>query len=208
LITDVCNKHNINIIGLHAHSGSGIKNPDNWCELFKKLLSIKKNFTNVQFIDIGGGLAVTDVMDQNPLDLKLLDKQLSNIKSNHNIKLFAEPGRYLVANAGILLARVTQLKEKGNINYLGIATGMNSLIRPALYGAYHQIVNLSKIDHSSDVLYSIVGPICETGDRIGRDRWMPKAEEGDIILIANAGAYGKVMSSNYNLRGSAEEVLI
>lgn len=208
LITDVCNKHKINIIGLHAHSGSGIKNPDNWCELFKKLLSIKKIFTNVQFIDIGGGLAVTDVMDQNPLDLKLLDKQLSNIKSNHNIKLFAEPGRYLVANAGILLARVTQLKEKGNINYLGIATGMNSLIRPALYGAYHQIVNLSKIDHSSDVLYSIVGPICETGDRIGRDRWMPKAEEGDIILIANAGAYGKVMSSNYNLRGSAEEVLI
>ena len=208
LIAEICNKFNINIIGLHAHSGSGIKNPDNWCDLFKKLLSIKKSFKNVQFIDIGGGLAVTDVIDQNPIDLKLLDSQLSTIKSKHNIKLFAEPGRYLVANAGILLARVTQLKEKGNINYLGIATGMNSLIRPALYGAYHQIVNLSKIDHSCDVLYSIVGPICETGDRIGRDRWMPKAEEGDIILIANTGAYGKVMSSNYNLRGSAGELLI
>jgi bifunctional diaminopimelate decarboxylase / aspartate kinase len=119
-----------------------------------------------------------------------------------------EPGRYLVADAGVLLARVTQQKDKGAIRYLGIDTGMNSLIRPALYDAWHEIVNLSRLDEAATALYQVVGPICESGDVLGTDRRLPEAQEGDVVLIAQAGAYGKVMSSHYNLRAEADEVVI
>jgi diaminopimelate decarboxylase/aspartate kinase len=119
-----------------------------------------------------------------------------------------EPGRYLVAEAGVLLARVNQLKEKGHDHYAGLATGMNSLIRPALYGAYHEIVNLSRLDETSDRNYRIVGPICESGDVLGESRLLPECREGDVLLIANTGAYGRVMSSHYNRREPAEELII
>jgi diaminopimelate decarboxylase/aspartate kinase len=103
---------------------------------------------------------------------------------------------------------VTQTKVKGELQYVGIDTGMNSLIRPALYGAYHEIVNLSRSGVAATELTTVVGPICETGDRLGSDRLMPIAHEGDVILIANAGAYGYVMGSNYNLRAPAAELVI
>jgi diaminopimelate decarboxylase/aspartate kinase len=119
-----------------------------------------------------------------------------------------EPGRYLVADAGVLLARTTQQKGKGAFRYLGIDTGMNSLIRPALYDAWHEIVNLTQLDQPATALYQVVGPICESGDVLGTDRRLPEANEGDVMLIAQVGAYGKVMSSPYNLRDEAEEVVI
>jgi diaminopimelate decarboxylase/aspartate kinase len=113
-----------------------------------------------------------------------------------------------VATAGVLLARVTQLKGKGAVRYVGIATGMNSLIRPALYGAYHEIVNLTRLGSPAEQLFTVVGPICETGDVLAHDRLMPWSEEGDVLLLANAGAYGYVMSSRYNLREPAREIVI
>jgi diaminopimelate decarboxylase/aspartate kinase len=119
-----------------------------------------------------------------------------------------EPGRYLVADAGVLLTRVTQQKGKGSWRYLGVDTGMNSLIRPALYDAWHEIVNLTRLDEPATALYQVVGPICESGDVIGSDRRLPEAKEGDVVLIAQAGAYGKVMSSPYNLRDEAEEIIL
>jgi diaminopimelate decarboxylase/aspartate kinase len=119
-----------------------------------------------------------------------------------------EPGRYLVADAGVLLARVTQTKGKGSWRYLGVDTGMNSLIRPALYDAWHEIANLTRLDEPATGLFQVVGPICESGDVLGSDRRLPEPQEGDVILIAQAGAYGKVMSSPYNLRGETEEVVI
>jgi diaminopimelate decarboxylase/aspartate kinase len=119
-----------------------------------------------------------------------------------------EPGRYLVADAGVLLMRVTQQKDKGGFRYLGVDTGMNSLIRPALYDAWHKIVNLSRLGEPATALYQVVGPICESGDVLGTDRRLQEAQEGDVILIAQAGAYGKVMSSHYNLRDEAHEVVI
>ena len=119
-----------------------------------------------------------------------------------------EPGRYLVAAAGVLLARVTQLKSKGEVRYVGVATGMNSLIRPALYGSYHEIVNLTRADDPATELVNIVGPICESADVLGHDRLLPLTREGDVLLIANAGAYGFAMSSHYNLREPATELLI
>jgi len=124
------------------------------------------------------------------------------------VDVWLEPGRYLVAEAGVLLARVTQLKSKGEQHYLGLATGMNSLIRPALYGAYHRIVNLSRLSEKPSVRYTVVGPICESGDVLGESRMLPPAQEGDVMLIANAGAYGRVMASHYNRRAPAEELVI
>jgi diaminopimelate decarboxylase/aspartate kinase len=124
------------------------------------------------------------------------------------IEIWLEPGRFIVAQAGVLIARVTQTKGKGDMSYVGLCTGMNSLIRPALYGAYHEIVNLSRLDETPTNVVTIVGPICETGDRLGSDRLLPPTEEGDVLVIANAGAYGYVMSSQYNLRPPATEVLL
>jgi diaminopimelate decarboxylase/aspartate kinase len=123
-------------------------------------------------------------------------------------ELWLEPGRYVIAEAGVLLATVTQLKGKGDVQYVGISTGMNSLIRPALYGAYHEIANLSRVGEAATEIVNVVGPICETGDRLGSDRLLPPSREGDVIAIANAGAYGYVMSSGYNQREPAKEVVI
>jgi len=122
--------------------------------------------------------------------------------------LWMEPGRYLVAEAGVLLARVTQTKRKGDVHYVGVDAGMNSLIRPALYEAWHEIVNLSRLDAPADELVQIVGPICESGDVLGNNRRLPMCREGDVILIAEAGAYGAVMASRYNLREPAMEDML
>jgi diaminopimelate decarboxylase/aspartate kinase len=134
---------------------------------------------------------------------------LAALKAAHpSHTLWIEPGRYLVAEAGVLLAQVTQLKGKGEVQYVGVATGMNSLIRPALYGSHHEILNLSRLDDLATEVVNIVGPICESGDQLGLDRLLPPTEEGDVLLIANAGAYGRAMSSTYNLREPAAEFLI
>ncbi|MCH7980921.1 MAG: hypothetical protein IID59_05400 [Proteobacteria bacterium] len=144
-----------------------------------------------------------------PFDLARLDETLAEIKAAYpQYALWIEPGRFLVARAGVLLTRVTQIKGKGDMRYVGVGTGMNSLVRPALYGAYHEIVNLTRVDEAPSQTVTIVGPICETGDRLGTDRLLPPSREGDVILIANAGAYGYVMSSNYNRREVAREIVI
>jgi diaminopimelate decarboxylase/aspartate kinase len=140
------------------------------------------------------------------VDLGQLDTLLRAVRAEHpHLEVWLEPGRYLVSAAGVLLARVTQLKSKGEVRYVGIATGMNSLIRPALYGAYHEIANLTRVDEPATELVSVVGPICESADVLGHDRLLPPTHEGDVLLIANAGAYGHAMSSQYNLRAPAPE---
>jgi diaminopimelate decarboxylase/aspartate kinase len=163
----------------------------------------------VRVIDVGGGLGVPERSEQRGVDLAALDELLSTVRAEHpQLDLWLEPGRYLAANCGVLLARVTQLKAKGGLRFVGIATGMNSLIRPALYGAYHEIANLTRLDEPATELVSVVGPICESADVLGHDRLLPPCLEGDVLLIANAGAYGRTMSSEYNLRPPAEELFI
>jgi len=133
---------------------------------------------------------------------------LRHKKNLPGIEFWIEPGRYLVANAGVLLSRVTQIKWKGETTYIGLDTGMNSLIRPALYGAWHPIVNLSRVNEEPSQMATVVGPLCETGDVLGRDRHLPRSREGDVMLIANTGAYGRAMASHYNLRKPAKELYI
>ncbi len=197
------------IIGIHAHSGSGILDPHNWRTVAGELVQIAEQFPGVATIDLGGGLGVPEKPGDKPIDLDTVDATLAEIRETYpQYKLWLEPGRYVVARAGVLLTHVTQTKGKGEMRYIGVGTGMNSLIRPALYGAYHEIVNLTRADQAPSETVTVVGPICETGDRLGSDRLLPPTAEGDVILIANAGAYGYVMSSRYNLREVAKEIVI
>ncbi|MBV8202411.1 MAG: diaminopimelate decarboxylase [Acidobacteria bacterium] len=197
------------VVGLHAHLGSGIRGAQVWTEVAVFLAATAERFPDVQVLDVGGGLAVPERPGQAPLDLAALAQGLCRCKAaNPRFQLWLEPGRYLVAQAGVLLARVTQVKRKGEVTYVGIETGMNSLIRPALYGAYHLIVNLSRLDQPATMTAHVVGPICETGDILGRSRQLAPTAEGDVLLIAGAGAYGRVMSSHYNMRAPAGEHLL
>lgn len=196
------------IVGLHAHTGSGNFAVASWIETAIALAAAAKQFPGVDVLNIGGGLGVPDQPGQQPLDLGQFDAALGQFRSAHPcFGLWLEPGRYLVAAAGVLLARVTQLKGKGAVQYVGVATGMNSLLRPALYGSHHEIANLTRLDEPAELPCTVVGPICESGDVLGHDRLLPRTVEGDILLIANAGAYGHVMGSHYNLRPPAEELI-
>lgn len=208
-VIELTNKHNINVVGLHSHSGSGILTPELWQETALMLASIAHRFEGVQSINLGGGLGIVDKPGQHPLDFKAFDAALMAIKSRYpKLEFWLEPGRYLVAECGVILAKVTQNKEKGKVRFVGIETGMNSLIRPSLYGAYHEIVNLTNLYEEKKNFAHIVGPICESGDTLGYDRLLPQTSEGNIMLIANAGAYGYCMSSHYNLRPPAQEIVL
>ena len=197
------------IVGLHAHTGSGIFSVRNWIETAELLSGLRTRFPGVRSLDLGGGLGVPERPGELPLDLEELNAALEAVrKAQPGVEIWLEPGRFIVAEAGVLLAQVTQLKGKGEFRYVGVATGMNSLIRPALYGSHHEIVNLTRLDQPATETCNIVGPICESGDQLGMDRLLPPTREGDILLIANAGAYGRAMSSSYNLRAPAAEFVL
>jgi len=202
-------QHDVRIVGLHAHLGSGILDAKHWKEVHVQLASIAEKIGTVRALNIGGGYGVPARADEAPLDLAAVAANLAEVKAAYpQFELWSEPGRYLVADAGVLLARVTQLKRKGEFRYVGVDAGMHTLIRPALYEAYHEIVNLSRIDQLATELVQVVGPICESGDVLGNHRRLAAPQEGDVILIAQAGAYGAVMSSDYNLRGRAVETVL
>ncbi len=197
------------VSGLEAHVGSGIFDVTSWEHTARLLAGAAQTLEGVRVIDVGGGLGVPERSDQPCVDLARLDALLQAVRAEHRgLEVWLEPGRYLVAAAGALLARVTQLKQKGGVRFVGVATGMNSLIRPALYGSYHEIANLTRIDDPATELVNVVGPICESADVLGHDRLLPPTQEGDVLLIANAGAYGHAMSSHYNLRAPAPELIL
>ncbi|MES2642771.1 MAG: bifunctional aspartate kinase/diaminopimelate decarboxylase [Myxococcota bacterium] len=208
-VAELCQRHDVHVVGLHAHVGSGILDASNWSDVALFLASLTERFPEVRHIDLGGGLGVPEKPDESPLDLAVLDATLARIRAAHpNLALWLEPGRFLVAEAGVLLARVTQRKQKADVTFVGVDTGMNSLIRPALYGAWHEIVNLTRLGEPLVEIAHVVGPICESGDTLGYARRLPATHEGDVLLIATAGAYGRAMSSEYNLRAPAAEVVL
>jgi diaminopimelate decarboxylase/aspartate kinase len=199
----------VRVTGLHAHTGSGIFNVANWTETGELLAELAARFPHVAVIDLGGGIGVPEQLGHGDIDLGALDRGVSALAKNYpHIEFWMEPGRFLVAKAGVLVSVVTQLKGKGDVQYVGIATGMNSLIRPALYGAHHDIRNLTRLEEPMSHRVNVVGPICESADQLGVDRWLPRTQEGDVLLIATCGAYGYAMASNYNLRPPASEFVI
>jgi diaminopimelate decarboxylase/aspartate kinase len=201
--------HDVRIVGLHAHLGSGILDASHWPLVCSQLAGLADRVGSVRCLNLGGGLGVPSHPGEAELDLGALDAALCEVKRVYpQYELWLEPGRWLVADAGVLLAHVTQTKRKGALNYLGCDAGMHALIRPALYDAWHEIVNLTRLGSPADTLYQVVGPICESGDVLGADRHLPESGEGDVLLVAQAGAYGETMSSHYNLRELAPSVVI
>lgn len=199
----------LKVTGLHVHVGSGIRSPETWAENAVFLAEIAKQFDHVRALDLGGGLGVVEKPGQQALETDLMLAACKKVKEAYpEYELWLEPGRFLVAEAGVILTKVTQLKSKGAKNFVGVDVGMNSLLRPSLYGAYHQIVNLSKLSLEPKVKADVVGPVCETGDVVGYNRNLPETEEGDCLLVATAGAYGRVMASSYNKRSPAAEIYL
>lgn len=198
------------IVALHAHLGSGIDNPSHWRDVFADLASLADQVGTVDIIDIGGGLPVPYTADARPFDIAGWRAGLDEIKAGYGrYRLAVEPGRYLVAEAGVVLVRATQVIEKDGIRRVGLDGGMNVLMRPAMYGAYHGVHNLSRIDDAAVSAFDVVGPICESSDVFGRARMLPSATaEGDVFLLADAGAYGMAMANTYNLRALPVEEVI
>jgi len=198
------------VTGLHAHIGSGIFDAHHWREVYARLASVADAIGTVERIDVGGGIGIPYQPEGEPFDMAAFGAMLAAMKAVYpQYALWIEPGRFLVAEAGVLLTRVTSTMHKQGVRRVGLDAGMNALLRPALYNAWHGIVNLSRFEEPPGEPAEVVGPICETGDVLGRRRRLPDAtSEGDVVLLADAGAYGQVMASRYNLRPlPAEEIL-
>lgn len=201
--------------GIHCHIGSQILETSPFVSALHKIgkiaREIEKLGVNLEFLDVGGGLGI-DYEGKGAINPEDLAKDIlpafedvrSNLKSDP--KLWLEPGRSIVGNTTILLTRINAVK-KGYRNFVAVDAGFNLLIRPAMYGSYHRVVVANK-ESDEEEIYTIVGPICETGDVLARDRKLPKVEKGDLIAILDAGAYGFSMSSQYNGRPRCAEVLV
>ena len=206
--------------GIHMHIGSGILELDPYVAAVEKLLSIAKRVhdevgIDFEFIDIGGGLGVPYKPEEKDLDLaefstKVVSMFKAKVKEYGLGKPFlcVEPGRYLVCDASILLTTVNTVKETPSKKFVGVDAGFNTLVRPTMYGSYHPIIVANKVAQPGKETYDVVGPICESGDALAKDRQLPKIEEGDLLAVLNAGAYGFSMSSQYNSRPRAAEVMI
>ena len=199
----------IQIKGIDCHIGSQITELQPFEDSIKKLLVLIDHLTSIgisiEHIDIGGGIGI-QYSDEVPPTFSDYAKTVKNILKGRNLKIIFEPGRALIGKAGILLTEVEYIKNSSEKNFMIINAAMNDLMRPALYGAFHEIINLTPTD-SEKKNYDIVGPVCETGDFLGKDRLL-SAEEGNILAVLDAGAYGMSMSSNYNSRPKASEILV
>jgi diaminopimelate decarboxylase/aspartate kinase len=200
----------VRVTGLHAHLGSGIESGGHWRAVLGELAALADAIDTVEVLDVGGGLPVPYAPDAMPFDLGPWGEGLAAVKSAYpRYALAIEPGRYVVAEAGVLLLGVTQVVEKDGLRRVGVDGGMNAMLRPALYEAWHGIANLTRLDDATCAAFDVVGPVCESGDVLGRARRLPAATtEGDVLLLADAGAYGHVMANTYNLRPlPAEDVI-
>lgn len=206
--------------GIHMHIGSGILDVEPYVLAVEKLLKIAKRVhdevgIDFEFIDIGGGLGVPYKPEDKELDLtefssKVVGLFKSKVKEYGLGKPFlcVEPGRYLVCDASILLTSVNTVKVTPGKKFVGVDAGFNTLLRPTMYGSYHPILVANKLGLADKETYDVVGPICESGDALAKDRKLPLVEEGDLLAVLNAGAYGFSMSSQYNSRPRAAEVMI
>lgn len=205
-------EHGLRINGLHIHTGSEIDDNDVFMRMASILLEMATRFPDLEFIDFGGGFKVAYREDDKVTDIEalgtLLGKAMEEHRQRHgqHLKLKVEPGKFLVSEAGYLLSEVTVVKESPAVTFVGIDTGLNHLIRPMMYDAWHEIANASNPSGAMRK-YTVVGNVCET-DTFGTDRLLPETKEGDILVIGNAGAYGYSMASNYNSRYRPAEVLL
>ena len=200
----------LNICGIDYHIGSQIVNLEPFTDSAKKVLSLinelKKVNINLSHVDLGGGLGIK-YKDEPLIKKRDYVRSVVEVFKNSNLKIIFEPGRSVVGDAGVLVTKVIEKKyNKNGKKFIIVDAGMNDLIRPPLYGAYHKISPVKKNNTSTD-LFDIVGPVCETADFFGKDRRLV-ANIGDLVVVEDAGAYGFVLSSNYNSRPRVAEYLI
>lgn len=211
-ILALANTHKIFIRGLHIHTGSEIKDVSVFMKVAEVFFDLVPHFPELEFLDLGGGFKVAYKKNDHITDINLLGKEiehfLKKLEAKHQRKFqcWFEPGKYLVSEAGYLITKVNVLKTSNNTVFAGVNSGLNHLIRPMMYDAYHRIANISNCNGSLKT-YTITGNICET-DTFGTDRQLHEVREGDYLTIYNAGAYGFEMSSNYNARYKPAEVLV
>ena len=212
---DVINKYNLNLIGIHQHLGSLFLNDkiENYITGVKRGLDlIDIYFKDIQIIDLGGGFGVPYKREEE-LDFELLGQKLSDtlkdfVKEHDKLKeLKFEPGRYIPCEAGILIGKVNAVKYENDTYWIGTDIGMNQLVRPSMYGSYHEIKIISN-NSNEEIIANICGNICESGDILAKQRKVVKPNIGDIVLVYNAGAYGYSMASNYTGRLRPAEVMI
>ena len=211
-VQNICRKYNLSLVGIHCHLGSGFYTAKEFTQAFDLLLEISNNFENIKFIDMGGGFGVQYSPEKEEINLKdfanALEKKLEESGRNKNLEIRIEPGKFLISQSTVLLTKVTTRKAKSQI-FLGTDSGFHHLIRPAMYGAYQHIVNISKMGTDADIEHvQVAGNVCETCDIFNDNINVKKTDEGDILAILVAGGYGSTMSSNYNLRENASEVLV
>jgi diaminopimelate decarboxylase len=206
-------KYNLTIIGIHQHIGSNILDTEIFMQAFNALLESAKDFADLEFMDFGGGFGVPYQPGQQQLNISELGKQITETFSKFceqygkPLIMKFEAGRFLVAEAGTLLVTVTDVKQTPDRIFVGVDSGFNQLIRPAMYQSYHEIINTN--DPTADkITATIAGNVCESGDVFAEDREISTPHEGDVLAILNAGAYGFAMASTYNSRPRPAEILV
>jgi diaminopimelate decarboxylase len=211
-VMEVVRQFYIHVNGLHIHTGSEIADTEVFLKMAEILFGVARDFPDLKFIDFGSGFKVSYKEGDLITNVDEVGSKLSKVFADFcelygkKLEMWIEPGKYIVSEAGLLLAKVTVVKPTPSLNFVGLNTGLNHLIRPMMYDAYHDIVNISN-PTGEEKLYTVVGYICET-DTIGSDRKLNEVREGDILAIKNAGAYAFSMASNYNSRLRPAEVLV
>ena len=200
---------NIKLDGLSVHIGSQITNIDP----FKKVLSIinkviKKTKINFKFIDLGGGMGISYTSKEKKLNLKQYAKAVKKFNRNKNTKIIFEPGRFIVGDTSVLVTKIIYIKKSTNKYFVILDSGMNDMMRPALYNATHQIVPIRKTKEIMKGDIEFVGPICESSDKFLSKRNFSKIKEGDFVGLMDVGAYGMTLSSNYNMRPTIAEIMV
>ena len=201
----------INLKGISCHIGSQIKDISVFKEVFMKMKKTAQTVLsagiNIKHLDLGGGFGVNYEKEHNDFDIIGIEKLISSIFNNETYKITFEPGRYLIAKSGIIITKILTTKKNGGINFLVTDAGMQTLVRPAMYGASHRIEALNNINTMKS-LYTIAGPICESSDIIAKDIILAEQKINNYLVIYDVGAYGATMASNYNSRGLPAEILI
>ena len=211
-LLDMDIKGKIKITGLHIHTGSDITKNNQFKEGVKKIFSIARDFKNIESIDFGGGIKIPYYEDDTSTNLneyvKVVSNELNKFESEFNkkLKLIFEPGKFLVSDCGFFITKANYIKSTKTKDFIQVDSGFNHLLRPTLYGSYHEIINLSNLEGKKKE-YDVVGYICEK-DTFAEKRKISETTKGDLICFKNAGAYGFTMSSNYNSRLRPAEVCL
>ncbi len=202
---------NLEVVGIHCHIGSQLLDVSPYREAVQKLVQLYEELSGegfeIRYMDVGGGLGIKyKPEDREPRPEELAEAILPALEKVE-AQIIVEPGRSVTGNAGLLIAQVQFLKDKGVKHFIIVDAGMNDLVRPAIYDAYHHVVPV--VERGRDhIIADVVGPICETGDFLAKDRRLERLERGEYIAVLSAGAYGFSMASHYNLRPKPAEVLV